>query len=69
MEKFCERLKACRQKAGLAQEDAAQKLGIRYPTYVRYERGGSEPTISTAARIASFYHVSLDYLAGLSDEE
>ena len=69
MEKFCDRLRKCRQKAGLAQEDVAQALEIRYSTYGRYERGGSEPDISLAAKIADYFNVSLDYLAGRTDEE
>ena len=69
MEKFCDRLKQCRLEAGLAQEDVARELGIRYSTYGRYERGGSEPDISLAARIADYYRVSLDYLAGRSGEK
>ncbi|MBR1497605.1 MAG: helix-turn-helix transcriptional regulator [Oscillospiraceae bacterium] len=67
MDRFCDRLRKCRQDAGLAQEDIARDLGIRYSTYGRYERGGSEPDISVAAKIADYFDVSLDYLAGRSD--
>lgn len=51
----------------MTQEDTAHELGIRYSTYCRYEHGGTEPTISGAARMADFFGVSLDYLAGRSD--
>ncbi len=68
MEKFCIRLRACRQEKGMTQEDTAHELGFRYSTYCRYEHGGTEPTISDAARIADFFGVTLDYLAGRSDE-
>ncbi len=68
MENFSTRLRICRQKRGLTQEDTAHILHIRYSTYCRYEHGGTEPTISNAARIADFFGVSLDYLAGRSDE-
>ena len=68
MPKFSERLRACRQEKGLTQEDIAPQLGIRYSTYCRYEHGGSEPDISDAARIADFFNVSLDYLAGRTDD-
>lgn len=68
MAKFCERLKEVRKKAGLVQEDAALKLNIRYSTYRRYEQGGTEPSISDAARIADFFGVSLDYLAGRTED-
>ena len=68
MGKFAERLRTCRKNKGLVQEDAANQLGIRYSTYRRYEHGGTEPDISQAARIADFFDVSLDYLAGRTDE-
>ena len=68
MEKFNVRLRTCRVREGLTQEDTAHQLGFRYSTYCRYEHGGTEPTISDAARIADFFNVSLDYLAGRTDE-
>lgn len=68
MKDFCMRLKAARKKAGLSQEAASQQLDIRYSTYRRYEQGGTEPTISVAARMARLYGVSLDYLAGLMEQ-
>lgn len=68
MANFSERLKSIRKAAGLSQEVAAQKLDIRYSTYRRYEQGGTEPTVSDAARIAEFFAVSLDYLAGLDGD-
>lgn len=68
MENFNERLRLCRQQKGLSQEDAAYALEIRYSTYRRYEHGGTEPNISLAARIADYFGVSLDYLAGRTDD-
>lgn len=67
MEKFNVRLRICRERKGMTQEDTAHDLGIRYSTYCRYEHGGTEPTISAAAKMADFFEVSLDYLAGRSD--
>ena len=69
MENFSNRLKKCRKEAGLVQEDAARELDIRLSTYNRYERGLSEPDISLAAKIADYFDVSLDYLAGRTDKE
>lgn len=68
MEKFSTRLRLCRLKQGLTQEDIAPILGIRYSTYCRYEHGGTEPVISDAAHIADYFQVSLDYLAGRTDD-
>ena len=38
---FPTRLRECRKKAGLNQEDAARQIGIAYSTYRRYEQGGT----------------------------
>ena len=65
---FQERLRICRKQVGRTQEDVARETSIAYSTYRRYERGGTEPTLSDAARIADFFKVSLDYLAGRVDE-
>ena len=67
MSTFCEHLRNARKSAGLSQEEIAEKLDIGYSTYRRCEQGGTEPTISDAARIADLLQVSLDYLAGRTD--
>lgn len=67
MAEFCERLREVREKMHRSQEDAARDLNLKYSTYRRYEKGGTEPTISTAARMADYFHVSLDYLAGRTE--
>ena len=68
MATFCERLKEVRRAAEISQEEIAQKLDIGYSTYRRYEQGGTVPTITDAARIADYFNVSLDYLAGRTDD-
>lgn len=65
---FKERLRYCRARSGKTQEEVAKETSIAYSTYRRYERGGTQPTLDDAARIADFFDVSLDYLAGRSDE-
>lgn len=68
MEKFKERLKQCRKQANLRQQDVVEGAKIAYSTYRRYEQGDTEPTLSDAARIADLFHISLDYLAGRTDD-
>ena len=65
---FCQRLRERRKKIGLTQEDFARELNIAYSTYRRYEQGGTEPSLSDAVKIADFFHVSLDYLTGRTDD-
>ena len=68
MTEFKDRLKECRQAKGLRQQDAAEQMGFIYSTYRRFETGETEPTISVAAQLADFFDVSLDYLAGRTDQ-
>lgn len=53
----------------LSQADMAKELQLVFRTYRRYESGETEPTLSEAARIADYFSVSLDYLAGRTDME
>ena len=68
MDIFCERLKKSRKNMNILQEDAAKMLDIGYSTYRRYEQGGTIPLLTDAAKMAQLFHVSLDYLAGLTDD-
>lgn len=68
MEEFEERLRICRHEAGLKQQEVAEQLGIIYRTYRRYETGETKPDISVAVKLADFFHVSLDYLTGRTDD-
>ena len=68
MEIFQQRLRQIRKSNGLTQEEAAKQLQIPYRSYRRYETGEAEPGISTAAAIADFFNVSLDYLSGLTQD-
>jgi len=66
--KLAERLKKLRLEKNLRQEDAARMLDMGMSTYCRYELGKREPDASTLCRMADFYHVSVDYLLGRSEE-
>lgn len=69
MSVFSERIVALRKNKGVTQAFAAKEIGVSPRAYQKYEYKESEPTLSVAARIADFYGVSLDYLAGRSDEK
>lgn len=62
-----ERLKQLREAKGLYQKDVAAFLGVDRTTYVKYERGDSEPNHDTLSKLASFFDVSVDYLLGRTD--
>ena len=63
-----ERIKELRKETGLSQEKVAQELSMYMTTYRRYESGERELPMEVAVRIADYYGVSLDYLAGRSND-
>lgn len=65
---FSERLADLRGKSGLSQNAVAKEVDVAVRAYQYYEYGEREPQLSVLVRIADFYGVSLDYLAGRSDE-
>ena len=62
-----ERLKELRTARGLLQKDVAAVLGIDRTTYVKYEKGQSEPSFDILAKLADYFGVSVDYLLGKTD--
>ncbi|MCI9241516.1 helix-turn-helix domain-containing protein [Oscillibacter sp.] len=63
-----ERLRKLRKDHGISQRALAELLGISQQTYSRYERGQRNPSVETAYVLARLYHVSMDYLAGITDD-
>lgn len=64
-----DRLRALRELAGLTQEDLANALGISEPQIYRYEKNINDPSGDVLIRMARFFHVSSDYLLGLTDDQ
>ena len=67
MSYFSERLLLLRHENSLSQKACAQKLQISPRAYAYYEAGEREPNLSVLIRMADFYGVTLDYLAGRTD--
>lgn len=67
MKIFQERLVEQRKYNKLTQQRVAEYLGISQPSYIRYEKGDSEPSLENLARLADLFDVSADYLLGRSD--
>lgn len=57
-------LKQLRQSKGVLQKDVASYLGVDRTTYVKYERGDSEPNHDMLSKLADYFDVSIDYLLG-----
>lgn len=67
METFGERLKNLRREKNLGQIQLAKELGVGKSVISLWELDGCEPTLSNLVKIAEFFDVSIDYLAGIKD--
>lgn len=56
------RLKELRLKAGITQNELAQKIGVTGQTLLNWENGIYEPKISQLITLANIFNVSVDYL-------
>lgn len=66
---FGERLINVRKEHGYTRESFAKALGISKYTLRNYELGATEPGHTFLKQISDFFHVSIDYLMGLTNEK
>ena len=66
---FYQRLRDLREDADKTQTDIATLLGIKRQQYARYENGLQEIPLHHFISLAKYYKVSLDFLAGLSNQK
>lgn len=62
------RLKDLREDRDLTQEQIAKVLNCKQNTYQQYESGKRQISIESLKTLAVFYHTSIDYIVGLTDE-
>ena len=62
---YYQRLRDLRVDADLTQKEIAAELGITIQQYSLYERGDREIPFHHVISLTQYYHVSLDYIAGL----
>ena len=65
---YYERIKALRLKAGETQTQAAEAVGMTLRQFQRYEAGEQKPGFYYFCALADHFDVTLDYLAGRTDE-
>ena len=66
---FKDRLRQARLNAGMTQMDMAKALEVKnYTTYGQYENGHRMPGFEMIVKFAKALNVSIDWLAGLSDD-
>ncbi len=56
------KIKECRQKIGLTQEELAKKAGVRRETIVFLEQGKYNPSLELAHNVAKALKVKIDEL-------
>ncbi len=65
---FGERLRILREKNSMTQAQVAEYLKTTQSYYAQYERNMRQMTFERAAMLAELYDVSLDFLAGFTDD-
>ena len=63
------RLRDLREDNDLTQAKCAKIGYISKNSYIRYERGEREIPLDTLVYYAKYYQVSLDYIAGLTNDK
>ena len=66
MEYYMRKIRDLREDADLTQTQVAEFLGTSQTMYARYERGASELPIRHLIALCRLYHVSADYILGLT---
>lgn len=66
---YVRRIRDMREDHDMTQQQVADYLGISQTMYARYERGANELPIRHLVGLCHLYHVSSDYLLGLSNKK
>lgn len=63
------RMRDLREDNDLTQEQCAKIAFISKNSYIRYENGEREPPFDVIIHLAKYYDVSIDYIAGLTNDK
>ncbi|MDO5151245.1 MAG: helix-turn-helix transcriptional regulator [Oscillospiraceae bacterium] len=63
------RIKDLRRDKDWTQEETAKKMYMHRTQYRRYENGESELPLNIAIMMSELYDVSIDYIAGLTNDK
>lgn len=67
MERFAERLKELRLEKQVGQVELATAINVSKGTISLWENGLREPKLSNLIAIATFFSVTIDFLAGIEN--
>lgn len=63
------KLKSIRKEMKLTQKQVAVRVGVAVSAVSSYESGSRYPSYDVLIKLACLFHVSTDYLLGLSDRK
>lgn len=66
---YIKRIRDLREDHDMTQQQVADYLGISQTMYARYERGANEFPLRHLISLCKLYHVSADYILGLSNKK
>ena len=66
---YYQRIRDLREDSDKTQSDLAEYLGTTAQHYSKYENGNAEIPFERAIALAKYYNVSLDYIAGLTNNK
>ena len=61
-------LKHLRKEAGISQQKLADAIRVSQPSINKYENHNIEPDIDILIRMADYFHTTVDYLVGRTQE-
>ena len=64
-----DRIRNLREDADLTQAELGEQINVPQRTYAYYESGERMIPPQVLVALAQFYHVSVDYLLGLTDQK
>jgi len=64
-----ERIRNLREDSDLTQAEVGKQINVPQRTYAYYESGERMIPPQVLVALARFYHVSVDYLLGLTDQK
>jgi len=66
---YYQRIRDLREDSDKKQSELAEYLGTTKQYYSLYEKGANEISFERAIALAKYYNVSLDYIAGLTNDK
>lgn len=66
---YYQRIRDLREDSDMTQQEIAEYLGTSAQHYGKYELGNAEIPFERAIALAKYYNVSLDYIAGLTNNK